>query len=218
MIVRMSGILVSVTEDKALLEVNGITYAVMITRAVGERLIATGKIGKEVSLYTMYYIEGGVGLGNLIPRLVGFLNQTDLEFFSMLITVPGLSVKRSLKALTIPVKVMARAIELKDMSKLKKLPEIGGKTAEKIIMELKGKVAKFALLREEEILQAGTLVGTEDEFREYQREAFDILLQLQYTESEADSLVRHITDSRPDITTSEELIQEIFRKQVGDQG
>jgi len=217
LIVRISGILVSVTENHALIEVNGITYAVMITSAVGERLVATGRIGKEVDLYTMYYIEGGFGLGNLIPRLVGFLNQSDLEFFSMLITVQGLSVKRSLKALTIPVKEMARAIELKDLGKLKKLPEIGGKTAEKIVMELKGKVAKFALLREEEIPHAAAAGEPGDGYREYQREAIDILKQLQYTESEAHSLVQRITESHPHISTAEELIQEIFRKQVSDQ-
>ena len=106
-------------------------------------------------------------MGNLIPRLVGFLNQSDLEFFSMLTTVQGLSVKRSLKALTIPVKEMARAIELKNVSILKKLPEIGGKTAEKIIMELKGKVAKFALLREEEIPCFTAAGEPEDGYREY---------------------------------------------------
>ena len=211
MIVRMSGILVSVSENQTLLEVNGITYAIMITRSVGERLIATGAVGQEVTLHTLHYIEGVMGMGNLSPRLVGFLNKTDLEFFSMLITVPGLSVKRSLKALTIPVKDMARAIELNDVAVLKKLPEIGGKTAQKIIMELKGKVAKFALLREEEIPHIAVEEGPE---AEYQREAVDILMQLQYTASEAESLVRHSVESRPDITTAEDLIQEIFRKQI----
>ena len=162
-------------------------------------------------MYTMYYIEGSMGMGNLFPRLVGFLNKTDLEFFSMLITVPGLSVKRSLKALTIPVKDMARAIELNDTETLKKLPEIGGKTVQKIFVELKGKVAKFALLREDEILYA---VANKCPEEEYQREAIEILLQLQYKESEAEILVRRAVDKRHDITSAEELIQEIFRNQL----
>ncbi len=215
MISGISGKLVSVSDDRALVELNGITYTVMITRAVGERLIATGKVGNEVSFFTNYYIEGSMGMGNLIPRLVGFLNESDLEFFSKLITVQGLSVKRSLKALTIPVKEVARAIELNDLEKLKKLPEIGGKTAQKIIVELKGKVAKFALLREEEI-PAGEIFGIPE--AEYQREAVEILLQLQYSQSEAESIVRRTAASYPDITTSDELIQEIFRSQAKSHG
>ena len=211
MISGISGKLVSVSDDRALVELNGITYTVMITRAVGERLIATGKVGNEVSFFTNYYIEGSMGMGNLIPRLVGFLNETDLEFFLKLITVQGLSVKRSLKALTIPVKEVARAIELNDLETLKKLPEIGGKTAQKIIVELKGKVAKFALLREEDI-PAGEIFEIPE--AEYQREAVEILLQLQYSQSEAESIVRRTSVSHPDLTTSDELIQEIFRSQA----
>ena len=211
MISGIRGKLVSVSDDRALIDLNGITYTVMITRAVGERLIATGKVGNEVSFFTNYYIEGSMGMGNLIPRLVGFLNETDLEFFSKLITVQGLSVKRSLKALTIPVKEVARAIELNDLDTLKKLPEIGGKTAQKIIGELNGKVAKFALLREEEI-PAGEFFGIPE--AEYQREAVEILLQLQYSQSEAESIVRRTSASHPEVITSDELIQEIFRSQA----
>lgn len=214
MIVRIRGKLVSVTDDHALVEINGITYMVFITRAVGERLLAGGKVGSEVHFYTMNYIEGSMGMGNLIPRLVGFLNETDLEFFTKLITVQGLSVKKSLKALIIPVKDMARAIELNDMETLKKLPEIGGKTAQKIIVELKGKVAKFALLREEEVVFTGTYGKPE---AEYQREALAVLLQLQYSETEAENIIHRMVALHPDITTSEELIKEIFRKQAATQ-
>ena len=211
MIARISGILITVKEDHALLEVNGITYTILITRAVGERLVFSGKIGQEVTFNTYHYIEGTMGMGNLIPRIVGFLNETDLEFFSMLITVQGLSVKKSLKALIIPVKDMARAIELGDTAALKKLPEIGGKTSQKIVMELQGKAAKFALLREEEIPSAGKFMTVEEE---YQREAVEILRQLQYTDTDAEALVRRTMESRPDITAAEELIQVIFKNQI----
>lgn len=211
MIVKVQGILERVTEDQAHVSDGGITYAVMISRTVAERLTLTGMVGQEVTLHTMYYLEGGVGMGHILPRLVGFLNETDLEFFSLLITVQGLSVKRSLRALTIPVKDVARAIELGDTGTLKKLPEVGGKTVQKIIMELKGKVAKFALLREDE-LPVGPEAGTLDEF---QHEALSILRQLQYNDAEADAMIRRMREQRPDIVTAEELIQELFRSQTG---
>lgn len=211
MIVRIRGILVQVREETAFIDVGGITHAVMITHPVSERLIATGMVGEEVEFQTMHYIEGGVGVGNLVPRLVGFLNESDLDFFKLLTTVQGLSVKRSLRALAIPVKDVARAIELNDLVTLKKLPEIGSKLAQKIVMELKGKTARFALLREDDIPVTSLQTSPAEE---YQQEALEVLIQLQYARSEAEAIVARVSLDRPEISTSEELIQEIFRRQL----
>ncbi|MDP2984098.1 MAG: Holliday junction branch migration protein RuvA [Candidatus Latescibacter sp.] len=209
MIVMVRGILDSVTEDLALVEVNGITYGVLISRDLMDRLSAGGKVGQEVTLHTMQYIEGNIGMGNLMPRLVGFLSKTDLEFFTLLITVQGLGVKKALRALTIPVKDVAKAIELNDVGTLKRLPEIGSKTAQKIVMELKGKAAKFAFLSEEEIPEP---FPAPDMDEEYMVEAYEILLQLQYSELEARDLVRRTVKAFPEFETAEELIQEIFKR------
>lgn len=207
----MRGTLVSVNAGEALLELNGITYAVLITSPVKERLIATDKIGQEVTFHIMHYVEGNIAMGNLIPRLVGFLNETDLNFFSMLITVHGLGVKKALRSLVIPVKNVARAIELNDITTLTKLPEIGSKIAQKMVVELKGKAAKFALLREEELPESKV---EEDIEAEFQLEAIEVLKQLQYHESEARDIVRRTIEACPNTTTAEELIQEIFNRQV----
>ena len=86
MIVKMRGTLASVNAGEALLELNGITYAVLITSPVEERLVATDKIGQEVTFHIMHYVEGNVAMGNLVPRLVGFLNETDLDFLCPIAT------------------------------------------------------------------------------------------------------------------------------------
>lgn len=209
MIVMVRGILDSVTEDLALVEVNGLTYGVLISRDLMEHLSTGGKVGQEVTLHTMQYIEGNIGMGNLMPRLVGFLSKTDLEFFTLLISVQGLGVKKALRALTIPVKDVAKAIELNDVRTLKRLPEIGNKTAQKIVMELKGKAAKFAFLPEEEIPEPYPATDMEEE---YMVEAYEILLQLQYSELDARDMVRRTAKAFPEIETAEELIQEIFKQ------
>ncbi|MFC1650847.1 Holliday junction branch migration protein RuvA [Candidatus Latescibacterota bacterium] len=211
MISKICGKLVSVNSGKAFVELNGITYDIMIASSVEKRLLATEKIGQEIAFHTMHYIEGSVAIGNLIPRLVGFLNETDLDYFIMLITVQGLGVKRALRSLVIPVKEMARAIELNDLVTLKKLPEIGTKTAQKIVVELKGKVAKFALLLEDDLPVTDS---TEEIKAEYQLEAVEILKQLQYDENDAKNIVNNTAEACPDITTAEELIQEIFNRQI----
>ncbi len=207
----MCGKLTDIQNGNALVELNGVTYEIMVAKFVEKRLMATGKIGGEVVFHTMHYVEGSVAIGNLLPRLVGFLHETDLDYFKMLITVQGLGVKRALRSLEIPVKEMARAIELNDIAVLKKLPEIGTKTAQKIIVELRGKVAKFALMNEDDIPVPDV---TEDIEEEYKREAVEILMQLQYEELEAKKIVNATAGSRSDIHTAEELIQEIFNRQI----
>ena len=211
MIVKIHGTLAGVEKDQALVEINGITYGVLISKAVAAELITAGAVGEETTLHTISYIEGNPGMGNLIPRLVGFPDKTDLEFFSMLTTVQGLGVKKALRALAIPVREVARAIELNDVATLKNMPEIGGKTAQKIIVELQGKVTRFALIDEEAASSQPSVSADE----EYVRDAVDILLQLQYTELEAESLVRQTIRQYPDITAAEEIIQLIFKRTAG---
>ena len=210
MIVKIRGLLTGVEKERALVEINGITYGILISDAVAEHMVSSGMVGQDITLHTYSYIEGSPGLGNLIPRLVGFPEKADLDFFLLLTTVQGLGVKKALRALAIPIREVARAIELNDLATLKRLPEIGGKTAQKIVVELKGKAARFALL-DEEGLKRAQLPGLE---AEYQRDAVDILVQLQYTASEADTLVRQTVRLHPDIATAEELIQQIFKQQT----
>lgn len=212
MIVRIRGRLEAVMNEQALVDVNGITHGVLISPWTGERLVSTGMIGREITLFTLHYIEGGIAIGNLMPRLAGFLSESDLEFFTLMITVQGMGVRKALRALVIPVRDIARAIEMNDLITLKRLPEIGSKTAQKIVMELRGKVTGFAQLAPGEIPALPSYGDLEEE---YQREACEVLLQLQYSETEARELVMRTAKAHPDINTSEGLIHEAFRSQSG---
>ncbi len=210
MIARVRGILLGVEEDQALVENGGLTYGVHIGPAVAEILVSEGRVGEEITLYTLHYIEGGVGMGSLTPRLVGFLSRNEREFFGLLTSVQGLGVRKALRSMAISASDYARAIEMDDLATLRRLPEIGNKTAQKIVMELRGKVTAFAHLRDEEIaaVRRGPVKS-----EEYQEEAYLVLLQLQYSDSEARELVDRVSRDRPDITTSDALIQEVFRRQ-----
>ena len=55
-----------------------------------------------LTLYTIYYIDGAVGGGHLTPKLVGFLDPLDREFFEAFTTVPGVGFMRALKCLVRP--------------------------------------------------------------------------------------------------------------------
>jgi len=206
MIARITGHLTAVEEGRALVTVGGITYSVLISPSVAEEL-AANHAGREVTLHTFHYIEGSAAMGNLIPRVVGFLSEADLEFFSRLISVPGVSVKKGLRSMVIPAADMARAIESNDQVTLKRLPEIGGKTAQKIVMELKGKLTKFVLgeYAESVAFRGGPVPD------DYRSEAVEVLAQLEYSRMDAEVIVMRTAENHPEITTADALIQEIFR-------
>ena len=211
MIAGIIGMLTDFNDDFAYVRVDGLVYQVMIPGSVSENLSRV-RIGTEITFHTYSYIEGNVGIGNMIPRLVGFIDKADLNFFMLLITVQGISVKKALKALIVPASDFAFAIATEDIATLKRLPEIGAKTAQKIIMELRGKVDAF-------MLEASTnrQVPHRAEYElaeEYQQDALDVLLQLQYTRQESIEMIQRITTDKPGIETSEELIQEVFKRSV----
>ncbi len=94
----------------------------------------------------MQYFEGNMNTGKMIPRLVGFLAEAELEFFELICTVEKIGVRKALKALTRPIKEIADAISRQDAKWLTTLPGIGPASADQVIATLRRKVTKFALM------------------------------------------------------------------------
>lgn len=206
MISRLTGKLVMVAEQSALVETGGVCYEVLLPSALADRLKDNGAARGGITLETIYYIEAGDKKSSHFPRLVGFLDPVDREFFSLFTQVPGLGVKKALKSLVVPIRDIATAIENKDPGLLKRLPGVGGRLAEKIIAELNGKVAKFALSKAEQPLAKAKKVDTP-----FMEEAIEVLLQLQYNRSEAEEMIADITRSGHKVASAEDLITAIFR-------
>ena len=207
MISAITGNLSRVLEDRVILEVNGLSYEVLVSPVTLGALIP--KRDQEVSLETLFYIQGTPGLGNMIPVLVGFMSETEKAFFERFITVGGIGPRAALKALTMPVGRIARAIEDADSAILTTLPGIGKQKAAKIIAELKGKVDRFAVTPDEDkdvVPPRG--VTEEDNIIE---EAIEVLMQLGYRRQESEDMVRRAIRKHEEITTAEAIIQEIFR-------
>lgn len=203
MISRISGKLVSVTGSMAEVQMNGLTYEVLIPEILNKKLLTL--LNAEVSFCTYHYLEGSVGGGNLTPRLVGFLDRVDREFFELFITTQGMGVRKALKALTVSIDRIAAAIEARDMGALVALPGVGRRVAEKIVAELKGKCAKFALKK-----RFGEEPEAERE-RDFRDEAMDVLLQLQYKPVEADRMIQQALAEQPGINAAEHLLDAIFK-------
>jgi Holliday junction DNA helicase RuvA len=203
MISRISGKLISVTDESAEVMSNGVAYRLLIPSNINKQLLALRD--KEVSLFTWHYLEGGAAGGNLIPRLVGFVDEVDREFFLVFTSVQGIGTRKSLKAFVMPIEKIAAAIETGDSITLKSLPGIGERAAQKIIAELKGKCTKFALKRHFE--------GEEEEPAKetsFKDEAMDVLTQLQYRPLEAGHMIERALAADPSIDDVEKLLSAIF--------
>jgi Holliday junction DNA helicase RuvA len=208
MISRITGKLISVTDQSALVENNGVYYEVLVPSALAERLRDDGGTGREMSFETIYYIEAGDKKSSHFPRLVGFTDRIDREFFSLFTQVPGLGVKKALKSLVLPIRDIATAIETKDASRLNGLPGVGARLAEKIIAELHGKTARFALSKNEEPLAVKK--GKPSPFVE---DALEVLTQLQYSKPEAERMIERALETKPRINSVEDIISLIFRNE-----
>ena len=210
MISCIKGILSRITDDYALVQIGGMFYEILLPSALAERLKTNGQVGHEIEFKTIYYIEAGDKKSNHYPKLVGFTDNVDREFFSLLTQVPGLGIKKALKSLILPIRDIATAIVTRDTGTLNRFPGVGGRLAEKIIAELNGKTAKFALVRTDEALAKKDLkkaVGP------IEREAMEVLSQLQYKRPEAEEIIARVMKANPKVTKVEDLITLIFRSE-----
>lgn len=215
MISCIKGTLSQITDDYALVENGGVYYEILLPSALAERLKANGKVGLEIEFKTIYYIEAGDKKSNHYPKLVGFTNAIDREFFSLFTQVPGMGMKKALKSLILPIRDIATAIETKDAGTLNRLPGVGGRLAEKIIAELNGKTSKFALSRTDEPLAKK---DRKKELEPIEREAIEVLLQLQYKRQEAEDMVARAVKAKAKVTRVEDLIELIFKNEQQGRG
>jgi len=206
LIARIRGILTEILDEhRVIVEVGGIYYEILLPVIVMKELRDRHDVGDEVTFSTIYEFEGSAAYGNLAPRLIGFLKDRDKKFFERLIKVKDFGVRKAMKALVVPSEDVASAIERADFKFLTTLPEIGKRTAEKIVAELKGKLTEFA--RADSV---PVEISSDDEMPDFKREAIQVLLQLGYKRTEANIMVNRAMTRKPEIATSEELVKEIF--------
>lgn len=206
MIAQIEGQLVKLDTESCLVNVGAVCYEVMLASYCVDAL--SGKVGSDITLCTMEYFEGSLGGGNLIPRMVGFLNAGERDFFKKYTSVKGMGIKKGLRSLSLSVAAIATAIENGDEKVLLTLPAIGSRMAQQIIAELKGKLQDFA-----EQVQDSSKIGAG--FKPFQLEALEILIAWGEKRSEAIELVEMARKKHPDITTAEALVPLVYRLKQG---
>jgi Holliday junction DNA helicase RuvA len=202
-ITKISGKLLAVNDAAATLEVDAFEYEVMIPEVTRRRLQAM--LGEKVSLHTLHYLEGNPAQGRVVPRLVGFLNEVEREFFELFCSVDGVGVRKALRAMVRPVKDVAILIEEQDAKGLSTLPGIGPAIAERIIAKLRRKMPKFALLvgRDES--------GATQVERSVVDETFQILCSLGHSEADARRLLDGVLATKQKFKDVEALLQAVYQ-------
>ncbi len=142
MIARIEGTLEDVVDGVAEVRVaGGIVYELLVPACDAGELLA--RQGREVSFFTLHYLESQGQGSHFAPRVIGFRSREQRAFFELLTTVKGIGNRKALRAMQVSHARMAEAIAAGDAKFLATLPEIGKRTAESTIVELKGKLDPF---------------------------------------------------------------------------
>ncbi|MCA9081874.1 MAG: Holliday junction DNA helicase RuvA, partial [Planctomycetaceae bacterium] len=156
------------------------------------------------------YIDGNPQKGGrMVPRLVGFLHQAEREFFDLICQVDGVGVKKALQAMVRPVHEVATAIEEQDTKGLSTLPGIGPAVAERIIAKLRRKMAKFALLIEDE------LPAEKRTDRDVLNEGYEALIALGHSQADARDKIETAVKAKGKFKSVEDLLQQVYSQQRG---
>lgn len=135
MIAFLRGYVAAVYDGAAVIDVGGVGYEVRVAGETVQRLAAAGR-DEEVKIFTYTYLREDQ------IALYGFTSREDLELFKLLITVSGIGPKGGLALLSVGTADDLRfAIMTGDVKMIARAPGVGKKTAERVILDLRDKVA-----------------------------------------------------------------------------
>ncbi|MDO8686137.1 MAG: Holliday junction branch migration protein RuvA [Clostridiales bacterium] len=121
-----------------IVEAGGVGYKIFTPFSTYER---AGEIGSEIKVFTYYHVREDA------ICLYGFLSEEELGMFTLVLSVSGIGPKIALSLVgNIPPSRFGYAVITEDAMLLSKTPGVGGKTAQRIILELKDKIKKERLL------------------------------------------------------------------------
>jgi|HigsolmetaAR202D_1030399.scaffolds.fasta_scaffold14619_2 Holliday junction DNA helicase RuvA len=180
MIASIRGKLIFIGVDHCVVETNGVGFMVYAPRNV---LGALGPIGDEVLLYTHLHIREDV------LALYGFTSMDQRHLFETLLGVSGIGPKVALSLLSsAPADELRVTIASGDTAKLSRVPGIGKKTAERLALELRGKL---------DVKGVPTPVGTTPAIMQINNDLADMLVSLGFSAAEASAAIASLPADAP---------------------
>lgn len=196
MIVFLDGVLEEKEPTRVVVNVNGIGYEASIPLSSYDRLPATGQ---RVRLLTVPVVREDAHL------LFGFMTAEERATFLLLTSVNGIGPKLGLAVLSgLAIRDLKAAIAGGDVKRLSSISGVGKKTAERIILEMRDKLGKGALL---ESLAGGKTPGPKDSKL---RDALLALISLGHKQADAQRMVLEIAAEITPETTLEEILRKVL--------
>ena len=197
----IKGELAETNPDHIVIETGGIGYQVFISGQTFEYLPA---VGEEIKVYTYLYLREDAMI------LYGFLTKDDLELFKLLISVSGIGPKGGLAILSaLSADDLRFAVLSGDSKAISKAPGVGAKTAQRVILELKDKLAKGQTISAKGEAYGGTGITVIPENK--LSEASAALAVLGYSQGEINLALKGID---LDSLALEEIIKQALKKMM----
>lgn len=188
----IKGILISADPSVAVLENGGVGYEIFISETT--YAVISAKLKREIVLYTYLNVRENE------VSLIGFHSTSEKDLFLKLIQVSGVGAKTALQVLSAgDASALAVSIAAGDVKYLAKIKGIGKKTAERIVLELKGSLADVDIVGE--IMLTGKAKIGKDVYGD----AVEALVTLGFTKTECVKAVRECTSEKLEDVISEAL-------------
>ena len=207
MIGRIKGQLIEKKSDNVVIDVHGIGYVVYVTEKTARSLTLDNQSG-DISLHSELIVKED------LLQLVGFLTQTEKNWFNLLRSVQGIGAKVALTILnTLDTDELLRAIRVKNELAFSSVSGIGSRMAQRLVVELSGRKDLMALEDEE----TGEIKNESSEQtigiikrKEIQQDALSALQNLGFKPAEAKSAIDKILTLK-DLNDASLLVKEALR-------
>jgi Holliday junction DNA helicase RuvA len=197
MIGLIRGIIVSKQAPDVIIDVQGLGYEVLVSLST---YFEMPNIGSEVLLHTHFVVRDDAQL------LFGFSSLEERALFRQLIKINGVGPKMALAILSgMSTNEFSRAVQSNDIDTLVKLPGVGKKTAERLLIEMRDKIS---LVSENIDGLAGQVSDTSD----IKQEAESALIALGYKPQDASKMINGVDESLTE--SSEQLIRAALKSMV----
>jgi Holliday junction DNA helicase RuvA len=191
---QLRGKLISKTPPEVIVDVAGLGYEVQVPMSTMYELPA---VGSDVLLHTHFVVRDDAQL------LYGFHDLQSKSMFRSLIKVNGVGPKMALGILSsMQADEFVRTVRLNDVSAMMKMPGIGKKTAERLIIEMRDRLDEWG-----ETSAASPLTRSQLEISSINRDAETALIGLGYKPVQAARAIALVLKNNPTVAGSQELIR-----------
>jgi holliday junction DNA helicase RuvA len=195
----IKGVLEEKSFGEAIVDAGGVGYALIIPLSTYDKL---PPIGREVKILTHHHVREDS------EKLYGFFTRDERDLFRQIIGISNIGPKTAMSILSgVSVGVLIECVKKSEASRLRKIPGVGEKTAQRLVMELKGKLDSIQASGES---ISGAIPGAQSG-NNPKSEAFDALVSLGYAEKQVQTALSRVETILENNAPAEEWIKKALQ-------